>query len=188
MARIVAIGGIPGTGKTSIIRALVANEFPPLTHFTKLLVGHSLPTFDLFGKYVDGEVFAGTDLLSMAVQPEAIEFINSHKKNMVFEGDRLFTGSLLKSITGHEVLPLILEVDEDIVKSRYIERGSNQPEKFINSRKTKYQNIADSMTTYRALNNNHIDQENIVRLINLFLETGENLFEKNDNGSLEDFF
>jgi len=79
----------------------------------------------------------------MAVQPKAIEFIKETKSNILFEGDRLFTASLLEvcvELTDVETTIIILSADD--IEKRYAERGSVQSEKFIQGRKTKYDNIA----------------------------------------------
>ncbi len=151
MRKIFAIGGIPGTGKTTLMNAIMKNiaddwvaEKP--ADLLDSIYSKSRDTY-VFGKYspyYDAEGYAqGTDKLSMAVQPKAIEFIKETKSNILFEGDRLFTASLLEvcvELTDVETTIIILSADD--IEKRYAERGSEQSEKFIQGRKTKYDNIA----------------------------------------------
>jgi pantothenate kinase len=149
MRQIIAIGGEPGTGKTTLMRNFIATiddwkNVEPV----KLLPCMYTQAKDcyIFGKYEDGEVFAGTDRLSMAVQPNAIEFVKSTESNIIFEGDRLFNQSFLEFLTTQsgELTVLYLKTSDRILKERYEERGSNQSEQFLRSRKTKYSNLLTS--------------------------------------------
>ena len=67
---------------------------------------------------------------------------------MRFTGDRLFTGKFLDYIInqGKGCFFLILEVEPSILQERYESRGSNQDEKFLNGRRTKYENIWSALT------------------------------------------
>ena len=78
--KLIAVGGSPGTGKTTLFRKFMEDKnFQPLEP-AKLVSAMYNPDLDLYvlGKYEDGEVFAGTDRLSMAVQPAVQEWIASH--------------------------------------------------------------------------------------------------------------
>lgn len=162
MRNIWAIGGIPGTGKTTLIKKVIEtlafdwDQARPI----ELLDGiysESLDTY-VFGKYdpyYEVEGYAqGTDKLSMAVQPKAIEFIKQTSSNIIFEGDRLFTASFLEECVAlDDVATHIVILEAKDIQKRYEERGSEQSEKFIQGRRTKYDNIAknfllwDNITT-----------------------------------------
>ena len=93
--KLIAVGGSPGTGKTTLFRKYMENkDFQPLEP-AKLITAMYNTERDLYilGKYEEGEVFAGTDRLSMAVQPAMQEWIASHNCNVLFEGDRIFNQS-----------------------------------------------------------------------------------------------
>lgn len=149
--KVVGLGGMPGTGKTTVMLEFlkITDDWKPVkaTKLLDALYSESLDTYVL-GKYspyhaVDG-VFQGTDKLAMNVQPEAISWFKSIKSNVVFEGDRLFTNGIL--MTALEVADdcqfYLLETNTNTLAQRYEDRGSDQSDKFISGRKTKYENIA----------------------------------------------
>lgn len=148
MRKILAIGGVPGTGKTTLMRALMQSlgEWERVKP-VKLVDCEYNKSHDLyvFGKYDEGEVFAGTDKLSMAVQPEALQFIkNNQDLNVIFEGDRLFNGSFLRDLMDlpdTDLKVVLLTCPNKELTERYKARGSEQPEKFLQGRKTKYDNL-----------------------------------------------
>jgi len=158
MRTITAIGGSPATGKTTLMRKFIEihgewQTLEPAPPASKNRLIKSIPCMysqmlDLFilGKYQTNELFSGTDKLSMAVQPTAQDFVRYVKRNILFEGDRLFTPSFLKFLS---VLPytklriLILTAPKKMLEKRYKARGSNQSETFLKGRDTKYKNIAE---------------------------------------------
>lgn len=155
MAKILGIGGMPGTGKTTLIKKFmeqaddweVVKPVPLLDSlYSKKLDCYVLGKYD---PWYPSEGYAmGTDRLSMAVQPKAEDFISQTKSSVVFEGDRLFTGKFLDYIInqGNECFFLILEAESDTLQERYESRGSNQDDKFLNGRRTKYENIWSALT------------------------------------------
>jgi len=144
--KLIAIGGSPGTGKTTLMRKYMeGKEFQPVEP-AKLVSAMYNPERDLYilGKYEEGEVFAGTDRLSMAVQPAMQEWIASHNCNVLFEGDRIFNQSFLEFAMGlpdTELHIVFLSAPKDILEARYKERGSDQSEQFLRGRETKYSNL-----------------------------------------------
>lgn len=149
MRKIVAMIGVPGTGKSTLTKAWM-KQFSPVwkrEEPAKLVVAeHSVEknTYVL-GKYDEGETFPGTDRLSMAVQPAAIEWIKSDTgANIFFEGDRLGTQSFcefLADLPDTEFSILHLEADERTLDVRYKQRGSDQSEQFLRGRQTKIEGI-----------------------------------------------
>lgn len=146
MRKIVAVGGVPGTGKTSLFREFISKHTWEKVEPVKLLSSMYCKELDLyiFGKYEEGEVFAGTDRLSMAVQPNAQEFIKTTSSNVLFEGDRIFNRSFLEFVSelpNVDLQVIYLTVPQNLLEQRYAERGSNQSEVFLKGRETKYNNI-----------------------------------------------
>ena len=86
--KIIAVGGSPGTGKTTLFRKFMEGKVFQPVEPAKLVSAMYNTERDLYilGKYEEGEVFAGTDRLSMAVQPAVQEWIASHNCNILFEG------------------------------------------------------------------------------------------------------
>lgn len=144
--KIVAVGGSPGTGKTTLFRKFMEGK-PWIDVAPAKLVSAMYNTErDLYilGKYEEGETFAGTDRLSMAVQPPLQEWIASHNCNILFEGDRVFNQSFLEFCMGlpnTELVVVFLSAPKDILEQRYKDRGSDQSEQFLRGRETKYSNL-----------------------------------------------
>ena len=146
MRKIIAVGGQPGTGKTTLFRAFMEGHNWEKVEPKKMLPALYCKELDLYilGKYEDGETFAGTDRLSMAVQPVATEFVKETTSNVLFEGDRIFNQSFLEMAMGLkdvELQVVYLKVPEDMLKQRYADRGSDQSETFLKGRATKYSNL-----------------------------------------------
>jgi dephospho-CoA kinase len=138
--RILAIGGKPATGKTTIIKEII-KAFKPYVKFKFGLVRGMY--FDKQQLYIigiyDKSVFSGTDKLSMAVQPDFIRFLKKiDNGKIIFEGDRLFNQSLFNKI---KCDIMVLEVNNETEKYRHKKRNDNQSVKFIKSKETKIENI-----------------------------------------------
>jgi broad-specificity NMP kinase len=144
--KIIAVGGQPGTGKTTLFRKYMEDKQWISTEPAKLVSASYNTERDLYilGKYNDGEVFAGTDRLSMAVQPPLQEWIKSHNCNILFEGDRVFNQSFLEFCMGlpdTELQIVYLKAPKELLEQRYKDRGSDQSEQFLRGRETKYSNL-----------------------------------------------
>ncbi len=144
--KLIAVGGSPGTGKTTLFRKYMEGKtFQPVEP-AKLVSAMYNTERDLYilGKYEEGEVFAGTDRLSMAVQPAMQEWIASHNCNVLFEGDRIFNQSFLEFAMGlpdTELHIVFLNAPKNVLEQRYHDRGSDQSEQFLRGRETKYSNL-----------------------------------------------
>jgi len=146
MKKLIAVGGRPGTGKTTLFRKFMEDKTWERVEPSKTLSALYSKELDLYvlGKYEDGEVFAGTDRLSMAVQPVAQSFVSETTSNILFEGDRIFNQSFLEfamNTPNIDLQILYLKVPEETLKTRYVERGSDQSETFLKGRATKYNNL-----------------------------------------------
>lgn len=124
----------------------------------------------------DGTTFEGTDKLSMTVIDDAIEFVkqqmDSEQKSVVFvEGDRLFNIRFLKET---KALLLLIDANERILKARHIERGDNQTETFLKSRRSKVENFISKYKAQRIWNNTLQDQE---RILNFIIKTANEYVE-----------
>ena len=144
--KLIAVGGSPGTGKTTLFRKFMEGKnFQPVEP-AKLVSAMYCAELDLYilGKYEEGEVFAGTDRLSMAVQPAVSEWIASHNCNVLFEGDRIFNQSFLEFAMGlpnTDLQVVFLSAPKTVLEQRYKDRGSEQSEQFLRGRETKYNNL-----------------------------------------------
>lgn len=157
-SKLLAIGGVPASGKTTLMRHFMDTfqtwrtvEMFPKVH------GHYNRANDLYvlGKYVDGDLFAGTDKLSMAVQPKMLRYLKIVRGvKVVFEGDRLFTKSFLEEVAadkGIDLSVLVLKASNQIVQERHTSRKDSQSEQFIKGRETKIKNILNSPLPCREL-------------------------------------
>jgi hypothetical protein len=193
MVRVIAMGGEPATGKTTLMFKLISMADDWVTcKPEKLLDAMYSKKLNLYilGKYVnDGNVFQGTDRLSMAVQPDADKFFSSlayemnvenESINVIFEGDRLFNGKMLDSLASmipNDLKILILTVKDSTLDQRHIDRKDDQDDKFKNSRKTKISNIMSSLTLMdyieTMVNENIDDQAKIIVNIKTFFSWSE---------------
>lgn len=144
--KLLAVGGQPGTGKTTLFRKFMEGKKWIEVEPAKLVSAMYNEEMDLYilGKYQEGETFAGTDRLSMAVQPEVQKWIQTHNCNILFEGDRIFNQSFLEFAMGlpnTDLQVVYLKAPKEILEQRYKDRGSDQSEQFLRGRETKYSNL-----------------------------------------------
>ena len=193
MVKIIAMGGEPATGKTTLMFRLISMADDWVTcKPEKLLDAMYSKKLNLYilGKYVnDGNVFQGTDRLSMAVQPDAEKFFSNlayesnaddHSVNVIFEGDRLFNGKLLDKLSSwfpESFKVLVLTASHDTKEQRHVDRKDDQDDKFKNSRATKISNIMGSLTLMdyidTKVNENLDDQSKIIDTIQKFYNWSE---------------
>ena len=156
MSKLIAIGGIPASGKTTIVKKFFHNYTNYKTFKWKLITGHYIQELNLFilGRYDSDDTFCGTDKLSMSVQPDFMAFINKYDDmNILYEGDRLFNiKSLDEANKTHDLIVYIVETYD--TEDRHKKRNDSQSEKFIKSRITKVNNIKTYLNNkYTILNN-----------------------------------
>lgn len=167
--RIIAIGGEPGAGKTTLMKKLIERfEVQPEYNSFKLVPYLRKDNIYVLGKYEEGETFAGTDRMSMAVQPEAVKFLASLPSDSIvlYEGDRLFNTSFLEHCNENYDLSIVyLKTDKTVRQERYKERGSNQNETWLQGRETKVANILTNMTLMfitEKYNNNNTEEQKLI--------------------------
>lgn len=147
MRKIIAIGGEPATGKSTIMKSFLSR----VTDWENVMPEKLVPAMyskehDLYvlGTYAEGEMFGGTDRMSMAVQPMATKFVQECKSNILFEGDRLFNQSfleLLADLPDTELEIIYIIANPNVIHDRHVSRNDSQSEKFIKGRVTKYENL-----------------------------------------------
>ena len=164
MAEVIAIGGVPAVGKTTLMRR-VLRAFKPLKKFKYGLVQgvyNKAKRVYIIGIY-DNSMFSGTDKLSMAVQPHFKKFINKvPEAKIIFEGDRLFNQSLFDEIKCNIV---VITADDKVIDQRHELRSDNQTEKFKRSKQTKINNIINNNNVKILNNNTDIDAEELYQYI-----------------------
>lgn len=144
--------GMPGCGKSTIMKEFMSRfEGWKQERVIDLLDTHVVDNVRVLGKYEEGQVFSGTDRLSMAVSPKAIEWVETSPPEFVFgEGDRLNNKAFFESC-GEQLTIIHLTVSDAERERRYRERGSEQSDKFISTCKTKVKNIVESFGETQTL-------------------------------------
>ena len=167
--KVIAIGGEPGAGKSTLMKRLI-KEFNVVPKYNEYKLVPYLQYFEIFilGKYEEGEVFSGTDRMSMAVQPEAIKFLAYLPEHsiLLYEGDRLFTASFLEHcVEKYDTEIIYLKTDKSVRQDRYKERGSEQNETWLAGRETKVSNIMTNfalMFNTKTFSNNTLEEQDVV--------------------------
>lgn len=139
----IAIGGEPATGKTTLVQFIYERLTTSALTFG-MVKGHydKSKNLALLGIYNNQDTFKGTDKLSMAVNTHFVKYVEKKQRNILFEGDRLFSLNNLVLLDQHyDLRIIILEQSEETLHQRHIDRNDTQSEKFIKGRKTKIKNI-----------------------------------------------
>lgn len=151
--KIVIVGGMPGTGKTTLMKQWMSKYRWMASHKEVKLVPFYVvenlgKRIYVLGKYEEGEVFGGTDRMSMAAQPEVIKFLDSLSGDIVvvMEGDRLFTPSFLEHCSEKYTTRIfVLTAEKELLATRYADRGSNQDPTWLKGRESKVNGILTNM-------------------------------------------
>lgn len=159
---IICLIGEPATGKTTLMRAIMA-DIGTMELILKPFCHHKLGKTVVLGKYETG-VFQGTDKLSMGVQPLAVDFIrNNPEKLILFEGDRLGNLSFFKECKKYHDLHIFCLLAETNVKEiRHIVRADKQTEPFKKAKKTKVENILNAERC-NVFNNNCYKDSSLIK-------------------------
>ena len=159
----VAIGGVPATGKTTLMKKILT-KFTYQNFKFGLLRGHFIKEKNLviMGIY-NNDIFCGTDKLSMAVNQDFIKYVKLNKRNILFEGDRLFSLNNIKFIKElYKTKTIILENDQNTLNNRHKERNDNQSAQFLKGRITKISNILNYFNDIELKTLKNIDESNIL--------------------------
>ena len=151
--KVIYLIGMPGTGKSTVMKEFMATQSGEwkMDRPIDLLDTHINGNIRVLGKYEEGETFSGTDRLSMAVAPKAIEWISTQPDELIVgEGDRLNNAGFFEAC-GDNLTIIHLTVSDEERERRYKERGSDQSEKFIQTTRTKCANIIERFGDQQTL-------------------------------------
>jgi len=149
--KLIYLIGVPGTGKSTIMKEFMSRfDGWKTDRPIDLLDTHVSGNVRVLGKYEEGETFSGTDRLSMAVAPKAIEYFTSNPEEVIIgEGDRLNNKGVFESVEDKVIIHLTVSDKER--QRRYDERGSEQSDKFIQTVATKCKNIVEAFGDQQTL-------------------------------------
>lgn len=166
--RVIAIGGEPATGKSTLMRQLLpelGKGFATFTYQGKTKIRgtvHREAKVVVLGLYGGGETFEGTDKFSMACQPDVCSFFRMakqmdsgyHDHVVVFEGDRLFNRKMIDWLAAEKIQcdVLVLEASGAAKDARHRARADTQTTSWLAGRATKVENVA---TYCRATRHRH---------------------------------
>ena len=153
MKSIIAIIGAPGTGKSTLMKEWMSRW--EWEYDRDGLVDHYVSgDLIVLGKYEEGEVFGGTDKLSMSVAPEVEKFLGKHEdKIILFEGDRLNSKKFFHTVLdkGWNLKIVALDVPQEERERRYAERGSDQDPTWLQGRISKVENVIEEFGPQQTL-------------------------------------
>ncbi len=142
--KVIAIGGLPASGKSTLIKNLRKKLDKPKLFKYGLLKGENYDDLYILGTY--NKKFGGTDTLSYAVQPHAQKFLKlmqNQNCTVLYEGDRLFNMSFIKHIKKmkykHKLY--MLKAKQNTLEIRHKERNDTQSSVWLQGRETKLNRI-----------------------------------------------
>ena len=163
--RIIAIGGVPAVGKTTLIKKIKENYTTKPFKYGLVRGEYDKVKGVYFIGVYDGSTFEGSDKLSMAVNKDFIKFLLWNPNGVVvFEGDRLFNGSLFDLDFHFDIY--VLTASKETLNDRHTSRGDNQSETFLKGKETKIKNILNRFPDIKVRVN-----ENNDTLLNEILES-----------------
>lgn len=147
--------GQPGSGKTSLVHALLDGLAPVSVEdrpFAHIVWGNDV--VELGARRPGG--FSGTDALSMSVQPRVVEWLQTEAPAYVLgEGDRLATGSFFTDVVqaGWQLRIIRLTVSSAVAEARRQARAAElgttpQNPAWLKGRITKLRKLADDWLPY----------------------------------------
>lgn len=162
--KLVYVIGMPGTGKSTLMKAFMNRVIERIDAIGQpvdpnwkmdrpidLLDTHVCGNIRVLGKYEEGQTFSGTDRLSMAVAPKAIEWIKTKPDEFIVgEGDRLNSKTFFEAV-GKDLTIIHLTTSDNTRETRYKDRGSEQSDKFIQTTRTKCKNVVDAFGDRQTL-------------------------------------
>ena len=159
---IIMIGGIPCSGKTTLMKSIIKNlgsyEFyEPISLFKCQKYKDVL----VVGQYPENETFGGTDRLSYGTINKFRDFIEQEypkHRHIIVEGDRFFRAKDIEWVVENYVARVfILTVNPEEEKRRHLERQDTQTEKWLQGRRTQIKNL---LTNFQLMGNIDIRENN----------------------------
>jgi len=143
---IIMVGGIPCSGKSTLMRSLISEmgsheDVEPMKLFPCQKHGDTLGV----GRYPVGETFGGTDKISYGAISKFRDFIEQESSkhiNIILEGDRFFRAKDIEwLLSEHDAKVYILKVSPEVESERHTIRGDEQSEKWLQTRRSLISNL-----------------------------------------------
>lgn len=149
----VSVIGVPAAGKTTLMKQFLSRfdgwedySFGKLKYKKAIIKDRKVFVFGIYG---GEEVFQGTDKLSMAVQPDVVNFLEIHGKIgndlYVMEGDRLNNLKFYKSVLAIKQELKIFELSTPALTVAARQKNRTQSEVFQRRIRTKIRNIGKTL-------------------------------------------
>lgn len=157
------LAGVPASGKSTILRRIIADMLPAPTEFKYgKLRGIQQDGVAVLGVY-DGGKFDGTDRLANDVIADALAFcqqcrIYGEIRVIIAEGDRLLNRRFLDSVNARIIF---IEATPEELRRRHQARRDTQDTAFLRRCRTKVDNICRSYHARKYANNTEQDSERL---------------------------
>lgn len=170
MIQVIGIGGLPATGKTTLMRSIL-KELVPGMPIKFRLIRATLHSHEIVLGIYDNRTFGGTDRLSMAAMPDAMRYLellntdpDRNGYTVLFEGDRLFSAKFIifcQQLTASKFVYL----EARNLASRHQDRNDTQSDSWLKGRQTKYSNLTTAHKFEVYQHNTPQDTEQIKGLL-----------------------
>ena len=172
---VVMMGGIPTSGKSTIVKRVIKGlETPDLVEPMTLFPCQRHGDILIVGRYPDGQIFGGTDRLSYGAISHFSDFILQEypkHRHMIIEGDRFFTLKNIEWLVSQKCRSrvYVLQISAETEQKRHYYRRDTQAEKWLKGRRTQIQNILTNLVLMDHLKvrctETDEDTQNVVREI-----------------------
>lgn len=171
--RILAVAGAPGVGKSTMMQQLLTHLGSHTRQRFGVLDYMQFESVNVLGYYEPGNLFGGTDRLSMSVQDNAIEYLNTlyqrdPHRALAFEGDRLCNGEFIRRAQEvGELRFVVLTCAEKTLVGRRVARseqaGKEQNAVWLRGRESKVYRLSQDFPSERRGNNSPADSSAIAK-------------------------
>lgn len=169
--KILFVAGEPATGKTTLFRKVMSRlGVGSAFQYESTVKGIHYPETRVWvlGLYPEGVTFGGTDKLAMTLITNAIPWLETVPKKhaVLIEGDRLCNQRFFDACRQIGELQLfMLEANPLELSRRHKERGDTQSEQWLQSRRTKLENLKKKNSFASLPNMNQLDAERNAELL-----------------------
>jgi len=184
---VVAVGGAPATGKSSLLQEVLEATSEQLYNGNRFKWGevegnfYTQDSLVVFGLYDGAKEREGTDVLSKSANNHAKQFTKmlvelSLFNTVVFEGDRLFNRPYLRMCREHSGISLdayVLHAPDEELNRRHDVRGDDQDDGWREGMRTQYTKYREEPWTIVLNNETESDRQENVQEIRRAIGIGD---------------